>query len=181
MHPRFLYDLENCGIRRALDILGGKWTLLVLREAFYGVRRFDDFARALGCGRGVLSARLKTLTEAEVLKLKTYTVPGGRMRLEYCLTAKGRDLYPALLALSQWSDRWAPPPHGPVARVTEHASGRPVTVVMTSESVRGLTFDDLAITMGPGAKPLAAASVSHGASAPEGMSVLDAKEFRLGR
>jgi DNA-binding HxlR family transcriptional regulator len=59
---RFRYDLENCAIKRALDVLGEKWTLLVLREAFYGVHRFDDFARALKCGRGVLSARLKTLT-----------------------------------------------------------------------------------------------------------------------
>ena len=55
-HPRFLYDFENCGIKRALDVLGEKWTLLVLREAIYGLRRFDDFARALKCGRGVLSA-----------------------------------------------------------------------------------------------------------------------------
>ena len=66
-HPRFLYDLEHCSIRRALDVLGEKWTLLVLREAFYGLSRFDDFARALRCGRGVLSARLKTLTEANLL------------------------------------------------------------------------------------------------------------------
>src|SRR5258708_10508410 len=66
--PRFLYDLEHCSIRRALDVLGEKWTLLVLREAFYGLTRFDDFARALRCGRGVLSARLKTLTEADVLE-----------------------------------------------------------------------------------------------------------------
>jgi len=68
MEPeRFHYDLENCSIKRALDVLGEKWTLLVLREAIYGVRRFDDFARALKCGRGVLSARLKTLIEAGIL------------------------------------------------------------------------------------------------------------------
>ena len=58
MEPdRFRYDLENCSIKRALDVLGEKWTLLILREAFYGVTRFDDFARALRCGHGVLSAR----------------------------------------------------------------------------------------------------------------------------
>ncbi len=69
MEPeRFHYDLENCSIKRALDVLGEKWTLLVLREAIYGVRRFDDFARALKCGRGVLSARLKTLIDAGILK-----------------------------------------------------------------------------------------------------------------
>jgi DNA-binding HxlR family transcriptional regulator len=74
-HPRFLYDLEHCSIRRALEVLGEKWTMLVLREAFYGVCRFDDFARALGCGRGVLSARLKTLTEAGILERREYRSP----------------------------------------------------------------------------------------------------------
>lgn len=158
MHPRFLYDLEHCGIRRALDVLGEKWTLLVLREAFYGLRRFDDFARALKCGRGVLSARLKTLTEADVLELKQYVEPGRRTRAEYCLTEKGRDLYPAILALSQWSDRWSLPPDGPVATITDRATHQAVRVVMTSESVRGLTFEDVVIALGPGAKPLAANS-----------------------
>ena len=60
-HPRFLYDLEACSIRRAIEDVGDTWILLILREAIYGVRRFDDFARALGCGRGVLSDRLKRL------------------------------------------------------------------------------------------------------------------------
>lgn len=175
MHPRFLYDLEHCGIRRALDVLGEKWTLLVLREAFYGVRRFDDFARALGCGRGVLSARLKTLTEAEVLELNEYAEPGRRTRSEYRLTAKGRDLYPAILALSQWSDRWAPPPEGPVARVSDRASRRAVKVVMTSEPVRGLKFEDVAITLGPGAKPLAT-SGDLGPSRRKGKSISDGKQ-----
>jgi DNA-binding HxlR family transcriptional regulator len=161
VHPRFLYDLENCGIRRALDVLGEKWTLLVLREAFYGLRRFDDFARALGCGRGVLSARLKTLTEADVLELTEYAEPGRRTRFEYHLTAKGRDLYPAILALAQWSDRWVPPPDGPVARVTDRTSRRAVKVVMTSEPMRSLTFADVAITLGPGAKPLATGASTH--------------------
>jgi DNA-binding HxlR family transcriptional regulator len=158
VHPRFLYDLEHCGIRRALDVLGERWTLLVLREAFYGVTRFDDFARALKCGRGVLSARLKTLTDADVLEPHEYAEPGRRTRSEYRLTAKGRDLYPAILALSQWSDRWVPPPDGPVARVSDRARRRAVKVVMTSEPVPSLTFEDVAITLGPGAKPLAARS-----------------------
>src|SRR6266496_4980404 len=93
MEPeRFHYDLENCSIKRALDVLGEKWTMLVLREAIYGVRRFDDFARALSCGRGVLSARLKTLTEAGVLERREYKEPDQRARAEYRLTDKGRDL-----------------------------------------------------------------------------------------
>jgi DNA-binding HxlR family transcriptional regulator len=154
MEPsRFLYDLENCSIRRVLDLLGEKWTLLVLREAAYGVRRFDDFARALGCGRGVLSDRLRTLTEADILARVEYQEPNQRARAEYHLTDKGRDLFPAILALSQWGDRWMPPAGGPVARVTHRKSGRPVAVVMTSDpKVDALTMRDVEIAPGPGAK-----------------------------
>jgi DNA-binding HxlR family transcriptional regulator len=158
---RFLYDLEHCSIRRALDLLGEKWTLLVLREAVYGVRRFDDFARAIGCGRGVLSARLKTLADAKILERKTYRESGQRARTEYLLTDKGRDLFPALLALSQWSEHWMPPPDGPVARITDRTTGRPVTVILTSEPKPvSLTMRDLKIAPGPGAKRLK--SSAHG-------------------
>jgi len=154
VHPRFLYDLENCGIKRALDVLGEKWTLLILREAVYGLRRFDDFARALKCGRGVLSSRLKTLVQAGIMAKRDYAEPGRRSRAEYRLTEKGRDLYPALLALSQWSDRWDPPKEGPAARVTDREARRAVRVVMTSRAdIRGLTIEDLSIRPGPGAKP----------------------------
>jgi len=154
-HPRFLYDLQHCGIRRALDVLGEKWTLLILREAFYGVRRFDDFARALSCGRGVLSARLRTLTEANILERKEYREPNQRGRAEYRLTDKGRDLFPAILALSQWSERWMPPPDGPVARVLSRKGSRPVTVVMTSEpATESLAMRDVEIVPGPGARRL---------------------------
>jgi DNA-binding HxlR family transcriptional regulator len=153
--PRFLYDLEHCSIRRALDVLGEKWTMLVLREAFYGLCRFDDFARALSCGRGVLSARLKTLTEAGILEQREYKEPDQRTRAEYRLTDKGRDLFPAILALSQWSERWTPPPDGPVARVLSRKSGRPVTVVMTDDpAVEALGMRDIEILPGPGARRL---------------------------
>ena len=152
---RFNYDLSNCGIARALQVLGEKWTLLVLREAVYGVRRFDDFARALGCGRGVLSSRLKTLTAAGVLERVPYSEADQRQRAEYWLTAKGRDLFPVLLALSQWSDRWEPPPDGPVAAVTSRASGRPVALVMVDDRGSGpLTMNEIRVLPGPGAKRL---------------------------
>jgi len=156
MQPtRFDYDLSNCGIQRALDVLGEKWTLLVLREAIYGVRRFDDFARALSCGRGVLSDRLKTLVAANVLERRDYAEPGQRPRSEYRLTAKGRDLFPALMALSQWSERWDPAPEGPVARVTHRRSGRPVRVILSADQKNiGLSLSDLEIAAGPGARRL---------------------------
>ena len=152
MHPRFEWDLKNCGVQRALDVLGEKWTLLVLREAFYGLKRFDDFARALACGRGVLSARLKGLVDADVMERREYAKPGARTRAEYHLTAKGRDLYPVILGLSQWSDRWAPPREGPAAIVAEKGGRRGVKVVMTAEPVRALNVDDIVIKPGPGTK-----------------------------
>lgn len=156
LHPRFGYDLENCGIKRALDTLGEKWTLLILREAFYGLQRFDDFARALNCGRGVLSARLKMLVRSDVLVQRNYVESGRRPRAAYHLTAKGRDLYPVILALSQWSDRWAPPRGGPGARITSRKTGKSVTVVMTDRSdVRSLSIADISIRPGPSARRLA--------------------------
>src|SRR3954447_3244991 len=156
MEPeRFNYDLENCSIKRALDVLGEKWTLLVLREAIYGVRRFDDFARALKCGRAVLSARLKTLTEAGILKRVEYRDGDQRARAEYQLDEKGLDLFTTIFALSQWGDRWMPPPDGPAAKVTDRVSGRPVRVLLTSEArLKALSLRDLKIAPGPGAKKI---------------------------
>ncbi|HEY2707390.1 MAG TPA: helix-turn-helix domain-containing protein [Caulobacteraceae bacterium] len=154
MQPaRFAYDLTHCAIGRAHDLIGEKWTLLIVREAFYGVRRFDDFARALGCGRGVLSDRLKTLTRAQVLERRDYVRRGQRPRAEYHLTEKGRDLFPALTALSQWSERWDPPPEGPVALITERGAGRPVEAILTSDPyAQRLTLQDIEISPGPGAR-----------------------------
>lgn len=151
--PRFLYDLENCSIARSLDIVGEKWSLLVIREAFYGVQRFDDFIRALGCGRAILSNRLRTLTDVGVLEREDYQEAGQRPRAAYRLTEMGRDLFPTLFSLSQWGDRWLPPPEGPVADVRERGTGLPVRAVMTSDpGVHALTVRDLDIRPGPGAK-----------------------------
>lgn len=104
----------RCSIQRTLDIVGEKWTFLVLREAFNGVRRFDDFQARLGCARNVLSARLATLVDHGVLARAPYREEGSRTRVEYRLTEKGRDLFPVLLALMQWGDRWEARNGGPV-------------------------------------------------------------------
>jgi DNA-binding HxlR family transcriptional regulator len=154
-HPRFLFDIEACGLKRALGVLGEKWTLLLLRECFYGITRFDDFARALGCGRGVLSARLKTLTDAGILKRREYAAPGQRQRAEYKLTEMGRDLYPSLLGICQWGDKWMPAEDGPVAIITNKASGRLARVVLTDdEGVAQLGVRDMNMAPGPGAIPI---------------------------
>src|SRR5918995_3853076 len=99
------YSTENCSIAASLAVLGEKWTLLVLRDAFNGVRRFEDMYQRIGAPRQVLSARLARLVEEGLLRKVPYREPGQRQRDEYRLTRMGLDLYPALVALMQWGDR----------------------------------------------------------------------------
>ena len=154
MHPdRLHYSAENCTIRRTLDIVGERWTLLVLREAFYGVRRFEDFVRLLGSPRDVLSARLKTLVDEKILERGPYREPGKRARSEYRLTEKGLELFPALLALMQWGDRWTADPAGPPVELTHRGCGEPLTMEMSCVGGHGpLTIRDVEAKPGAGAK-----------------------------
>ncbi len=97
---------ETCNLARAIDMIGERWTLLILRAALYGVRRFDDFQAELGCPRTVLSQRLKRLVDAGLLVRRSYKVPGARARPEYHLSAMGLSLRPILIGLTQWGDVW---------------------------------------------------------------------------
>lgn len=97
----------SCSVARTLDVVGDKWTLLVLRDAFYGVRRFEDFTRDLGIARNVLASRLSRLVDAGVMERRRYE--DHPPRFEYRLTAKGRDLLPVLLTMMYWGDTWAKP------------------------------------------------------------------------
>ena len=121
---------QACSIKRTLDVLGERWTLLVLREAFYGVRRFDDFQRNIGCARNILSSRLAALVERGILRREPYREPGSRSRHEYRLTEKGIDLFPILIALMQWGDRWEADPQGPAVSVRHRDCEAPVEVVI---------------------------------------------------
>jgi len=148
------YGADNCTIRRTLDVVGEKWTLLVLREAFYGVRRFDEFAENIGCGRAILSQRLKKLAREGLLAPTPYRDPGQRQRVEYRLTQKGLDLYPALLALMQWGDRYAADAGGPPVALTHRDCGEPIALALTCERGHGpLTARDVHVAPGPGARP----------------------------
>jgi DNA-binding HxlR family transcriptional regulator len=110
------YSGQSCSLARALEIVGERWTLLIVRDAFYGVRRFDDFASHLSIPRAVLSERLKSLTAAGVFD----RVGADGTRHEYELTAKGVALWPALRALMDWGDdHYAP--EGP-RRIVLHAT-----------------------------------------------------------
>jgi DNA-binding HxlR family transcriptional regulator len=100
------WDRSNCSVAGTLSVVGEKWSLLVLREAFLGVRRFADFQRILGAPKAVLTDRLATLVGHGVLTRVPYQAEGERQRHEYRLTQKGLDLYPALVALMEWGDRY---------------------------------------------------------------------------
>jgi DNA-binding HxlR family transcriptional regulator len=97
------YSNETCAVAGALSIVGDPWTLLILRDAFFGVQRFDEWQSRLGVARNVLAARLKTLVDAGVLETKLYSEHPPRK--DYLLTRKGRDLRPVILALKAWGDR----------------------------------------------------------------------------
>jgi DNA-binding HxlR family transcriptional regulator len=101
-----LWDRSRCSVAGTLSVVGEKWSLLVLREAFFGVRRFADFQRVLGAPRAVLTDRLATLVEQGILRRVPYQAEGERQRHEYRLTQKGIDLYPTLVSLMQWGDRY---------------------------------------------------------------------------
>lgn len=130
MIDRASYSAENCSVARTLEVVGEKWTLLVLREAFYGVRRFSDFQAHLGVARNLLSARLTTLVDQGILQRRTYQAPGERTRQEYTLTPKGRDLFPALVALMQWGDTYLSDPAGPPVVVVHNDCGHSVRAVL---------------------------------------------------
>jgi DNA-binding HxlR family transcriptional regulator len=140
----------NCSIARALELVGEWWTLLILREAFHGTRRFHDFQRNLGIARNILSARLKKLVARGILE-RSAAANGGR-RLEYRLTDKGRAFFPVLMALMQWGDRFAAGPGGPPVRVVDRASGNEIARmrVMTPDG-RPLKAVDVTMVPGPGA------------------------------
>jgi DNA-binding HxlR family transcriptional regulator len=110
-----------CSVARTLDIVGERWTLLILRDAFNGVRRFDDFQQSLGVARNILTDRLLTLVAHGVLERRRYQEHPPRY--EYRLTPKGLDLYPVLLSLLQWGDRYLAGEDGPPVEVVHAGCG----------------------------------------------------------
>ncbi|MFI9552264.1 winged helix-turn-helix transcriptional regulator [Nonomuraea endophytica] len=120
------FRVNNCSIERTLDVVGEKWTFLVLREAFSGVRRFADMQAMTGAPRQVLSARLARLVDEGLLRKVPYREPGQRQRYEYRLTEKGRDLYPLLVALMHFGDKYLSDDAGPAVELTHRDCGAPI-------------------------------------------------------
>ncbi|WP_144118706.1 winged helix-turn-helix transcriptional regulator [Catellatospora sichuanensis] len=127
MRPTALdWSAENCTVARAMAVLGERWTLVVLREVFNGIRRFEDMREHSGIPRQVLTNRLNMLVEQGVLRRVPYREPGERERHEYRLTEKGFDLYPVLVAVREWGDRYLADPAGPPVDMVHRDCGSPV-------------------------------------------------------
>jgi DNA-binding HxlR family transcriptional regulator len=142
----------NCSIARALEVVGEWWTMLILREAFLGTRRFHDFQRNLGIARNILSARLKKLVARGILE-RCADEAGGR-RLEYRLTDKGRAFFPVLMALMQWGDRFMACAGGAPVRVVDRVSGNEIAELQVlSRDGQALRPSDVTMVPGPGAGP----------------------------
>ncbi|MGC9670809.1 winged helix-turn-helix transcriptional regulator [Planosporangium sp. 12N6] len=107
-----LWSVDNCTVARAMAIIGDKWTFVVLREAFSGLRRFDQMRVRTGIPRQVLANRLDRLVTEGILRRQPYREQGSRTRTEYRLTDKGFDLYPVLTAVLAWGDRYLADPEG---------------------------------------------------------------------
>ncbi len=143
---RTSFEGMNCSVAQTLEVVGEWWTMLIVRDCFLGVRRFDEFQRRLGIARNVLSDRLEHLVAHGILDRVPYQ--SGPPRYEYRLSERGRDLWLVLNALREWGDRWAADDGPPV--VLEHrACGHEVSIVPTCSSC-GEVIDARAVRAHPG-------------------------------
>lgn len=141
----------RCSVAQCLEVVGEWWSMLIIRDVFLGVRRFDELQSRLGISRNILTTRLASLVEAGVLERVPYQE--RPLRHEYRLTAKGRDLWPVLTTMREWGDRWAAPDGAPV-EIVHDACGE-IMVLDHTCSVCGETVDGRSVRAqpGPGAGP----------------------------
>jgi DNA-binding HxlR family transcriptional regulator len=145
------YSDQNCSIAHTLEAVGERWTLLIVRDAFLGTRRFDDFQRNLGVARNVLQSRLERLVDAGILRRERYQERPERF--EYRLTRKGVDLWPVLVALMKWGDRHAAPGGPPVLLRHIGCGGEADDRRICQSCGKLLEANDVAPELGPGALP----------------------------
>src|SRR4051794_3667068 len=145
------WQASRCSIDKALGVVGTRSALLLMREAFYGTRRFDDFASRVGITEAVAAARLKELVEAGLLTRRPYREPGQRTRYEYVLTEMGRDLAPAAMALMQWGDRYLTGKSGAPLALSHAGCGAPVHVEVRCEHGHEVSLGEVSVR--PAGKP----------------------------
>ena len=134
------YENQVCSIAATLEVIGERWSLLIVRDVFLGLRRFEQIQADLGIARNILQRRLSTLTDQGVLERRLYHE--SPPRYEYRLTEKGLDLWPTMVALMQWGDRWLDRRGGPV-ELRHRDCGQPVTVELRCAAGHTVGPDDL--------------------------------------
>jgi DNA-binding HxlR family transcriptional regulator len=145
------YPALDCSVAKSLEVIGERWSLLIVRSVMHGNRRFGEMQESLGIARNVLSARLQRLVDEEILERRAYQE--SPPRYEYFLTQKGLDLWPALIALLNWGDRYSPSPEGPRRLIVHKQCGGTVSERGICESCgKLLTARDAKQMPGPGTK-----------------------------
>jgi len=147
------WSTDNCTIERTLEVIGDRWSLLVLREVFAGIRRFDQLTVRTTIPRQMLTDRLEQLVADGLLRREPYQEPGKRRRHEYRLTDKGIDLYPVLLALQQWGGTYLADPEGSPVEFVHRDCGEPVDLVLRCRAGHDVTDNRRVVgRMGPAAR-----------------------------
>ncbi|WP_067685987.1 winged helix-turn-helix transcriptional regulator [Nocardia jejuensis] len=146
---RVSFEDMNCSIAQCLEVVGEWWTLLIVRDALFGITRFDDFRSRLGIARNVLTQRLEHLVAQGIMEKVPYQ--DNPVRYDYTLTDKGRSLWTILVAMRQWGDTWAAP-EGPPVESLHKPCGHTTTIQPTcSECGDAVHLRDLRAVLGPGA------------------------------
>jgi DNA-binding HxlR family transcriptional regulator len=141
------YEGQNCSVARALEVVGERWTLLIIRDIVLGRRRFDELHENLGIARNVLTTRLNGLVEDGIVERIAYNE--RPVRFEYRLTRKGRDLNLALAGLRQWGDAYLS--EKPPTILRRRSDGKQVVAALVPKGTKGLRFDEVELVPGPGA------------------------------
>jgi DNA-binding HxlR family transcriptional regulator len=143
---RSAWRADRCPIGKALRVVGTRSAMLIMREAYYGTTRFDDFADRVGITEAVAAGRLRDLTQAGLLRREPYREPGQRTRFEYRLTERGRDLMPVVLALFQWGAEHVSPGGRAPVELSHAECGAPVRVAVRCAHDHDVPLDQLVIS-----------------------------------
>ncbi len=145
---RGAWRATRCSVGRAIEVIGSRSALLLMREAYYGTTRFADFADRVGITEAVAAGRLKELVDEGLLVRRPYREPGQRTRHEYVLTDKGRDLLPVVVALMEWGDRYLAGPKGAPVRLAHRDCGEPVRVHVACDAGHDVELEHIAVRAG---------------------------------
>jgi DNA-binding HxlR family transcriptional regulator len=144
-----LVEEPRCQVVRTLDVVGEKWSLLIIRNALRGQTRFSEFRDQLGIPSDILTARLSTLVAGGVLEKRSYREAGSRERFSYHLTESGRALNIVIAAMIQWGDEYNPSPHGKASIVVDNETNGPLELEFVGAAHTGVSSNEVGFIPGP--------------------------------